>query len=82
MYLRTTYCGLHSGSCSQYAVLPMLSHPMEFDVERLLGHVLRNESGQELVDDFLGHSGKNVKWRDIENFRPTVWMSALFTSEE
>lgn len=59
----------------------MLSHPVEFDVKRLLGHVLRDESGQELVDDFLGHARENVKGSDVENFRPTVRKSALFRSE-
>jgi hypothetical protein len=59
----------------------MLSNPVEFEVERLLGHVFRDESGQELVNDFLGHARENVKWRNIENFCPTIWESALFTSE-
>jgi hypothetical protein len=54
---------------------------VEFDVKRLLGHVLRDESGQELVDDFLGHARENVKGSDVENFRPTVRKSALFRSE-
>jgi hypothetical protein len=54
---------------------------MEFDVKRLLGHIFRDESGQEFVNDFLGHSGKNVKGSNVEDFRPTTWKSAWFTSE-
>ena len=56
MCVRKTYRGFHSSSCGQYAVLTMLSHPMEFDVEGLLCHVFRDESGQEFVNDFPGHS--------------------------
>lgn len=50
----------------------MLGHPMEFDVEGLLGHVLRDESGQEILNDFFGHSGEDVKRRDVEDFRPAI----------
>jgi hypothetical protein len=34
-----TYCRLHSGSGSQYTVLPMFGDPMKFDIERLLRHI-------------------------------------------
>ena len=50
----------------------MLGHPMEFDVEGLLGHVLRDEPGQEVLDDFLGQSREDIEGRNVEDFRPSV----------
>ena len=50
----------------------MLSHPMEFDVERLLGHVSREEIGQEIVNYLLRQAREDIEWRDVEDLRPPV----------
>jgi len=50
----------------------MLSDPVEFDIERLLGHFGCHEAGQEVVDDFLRQPREDIKGCDIEDFRPAV----------
>lgn len=50
----------------------MLCHPMELDIKRLLGHFVRDESGQEVLDDFLGQPGEHIEGRYVEDFRPSA----------
>jgi hypothetical protein len=45
----------------------MFSNPVKFDVECLIGHVGRNESGRKVVNKFLREPGENIDWRDIED---------------
>lgn len=45
---------------------------MEFDVERLVGHLVRDEPWQEVLDDFLGQAREDVEGCDVEDFRPTA----------
>lgn len=70
--LPITYRGLDSSSCSQHTVLAMLSHPMEFKIERLLGHVAREKIGQEVANYLLRQSCEDIEWRDVEDLRPPV----------
>ena len=45
---------------------------MEFDVERLLGHLIRDEPGQEVLDDFLGQAREDIEGCDVEDLCPTA----------
>ena len=50
----------------------MFGHPVKLNVKRLLSHLIRDESGQEVLDDFLGQAREDIEGRHVEDFSPTV----------